>query len=173
MSLTLPAMNSGEEWDFLTENSPTDIQTQLSRILDDSATVTLPPLEFQFASSFVSNPNSEQQSPYDGGDLQSYGSLEDMDSSNNSVTTSSVSPVSKRGGRTNLRRSIVEKKRRHLDLEINRRQKMNDKYQELCTLCRPVRKDKASILESATDRLKEHNSQVQFLLASLNPESFN
>eukprot|EP00475_Leptophrys_vorax_P024869 TRINITY_DN344_c0_g1_i2.p1 TRINITY_DN344_c0_g1~~TRINITY_DN344_c0_g1_i2.p1 ORF type:complete len:398 (-),score=85.87 TRINITY_DN344_c0_g1_i2:817-2010(-) len=76
---------------------------------------------------------------------------------------------SKKGSNASLRMSVLDKKKRHRDLEISRRQKMNQKFEELGTLCNAAKKDKGSILESAKLRLDQHQAQMESVLQILNP----
>jgi hypothetical protein len=79
------------------------------------------------------------------------------------------SPPARRN--TDLRMTLLDKKKRHRELEINRRQKMNDKFEELYNICEAPKKDKGSVLECARIRLEQSNDASLQILSLLNPVS--
>jgi hypothetical protein len=163
-------MFEAENWNELLTREESDLgelEIQLRKIMEDD--VYHQPTE-QPSLNFVAPSCEENHLQMADSDFQSYCSFEDIESNCGSDSANSTPPpmVKQRGRpRSCLRRTIVEKKRRHLDLEVERRQKMNEKYQELYTLCKPSRRDKASILESANHQLQEHNFQMHLILSSL------
>jgi hypothetical protein len=101
---------------------------------------------------------------------------------NSSQDSSSSSPQPRRVSKTiehkhsssksrDLRRRVLDKRQRHLELEKVRRQDMNQKYCELQELCNSEKADKASILESAISVIEQHNSRVDSILSALSPFS--
>jgi hypothetical protein len=112
----------------------------------------------------------ETQLQMDSGSSNRSNSLEDFDSSYGSDSATCTPPVINQCGGLFLCRSTdEERRRRHLELEVQRRKRMNEKYDELYNLCKPASKNKASILESATEQLEEHNYQIYSILSALTP----
>jgi hypothetical protein len=152
-----------------------ELAAQISKIMGDVVSnQSEEHLSFNFTTSSPDATNS--QAMVNDSSFQLISSFDDIESICGSDSGSSTSRQRNGDDGSSSLRRIAEKKRKHLDLEVRRRQRMNDNYQELYTLCKPTRKDQASILECASDRLQIHNSQIYSLLSSLTPncsENFN
>jgi len=155
--------STSQTWFF--PNSISSSQPHSSPARPSDADAEMTPIITPFPSSSWSALSSQSVPPLEGPFPVSL-------SANTKATAKSLKPSTKATAATKARKRVppsdmtmAERRRKHNEVEIRRRKKMNENFEELQDLIHYERKekDKASVLRAVIDTLKQYESKTQDL----------